>query len=281
MALTSVDIALPGPGRPPLIGVSIGRFHMGAGTSQARLMTGIKQEVLDSVTEAGGIPLLIPVDCPHDAAQVMAALDGLVLSGGQDVDPSNYGQEQQVTYGATETATGVPFSRPKSWQPCALRDSSELALYRAAKAAELPVLGICRGMQLINVAEGGTLHQEILMPGAISHELDSEGYVHHHFVRFGAGTRVRDIFGVEQYIVPSTHHQAIARLGDGLVACGVAEDGVPEFIEHADPRHFIVGVQGHPEKAGHNFDGYRALFHHFRLECQRRAIAREPRFKRA
>src|SRR5215207_9205525 len=183
------------------------------------------------VGEAGGLPLILPPDEASAAApeQTLELLDGLVLSGGADIDPSFYGAEPDPrTVG----------SRPE-------RDRFEIALARGALERELPLLGICRGMELLNVACGGTLDQ---------HLADADLHVHtpgefsDHDVRLEPGSLAARAVGAERVTVRSHHHQGIDELGDGLVASGRAEPGgTVEAIELPD-RRWALGVLWHAEE---------------------------------
>ncbi|MEV6579100.1 gamma-glutamyl-gamma-aminobutyrate hydrolase family protein [Streptomyces sp. NPDC051582] len=177
------------------------------------------------VQAAGGAAVLLPPDEPGAAAEVLSRLDGLVVAGGPDVDPVRYGADR-------DPCTGAPATRRDEW---------ELSLIGAALAAGLPVLGICRGMQALNVALGGTLIQHIdghaVAPGVMSW----------HPVRPVGGTRYAALVP-EEAEVPTYHHQAVDRLGEGLIASAHAVDGTVEAIELPDPAHWVLGVQWHPER---------------------------------
>lgn len=187
---------------------------------------------LDGVTLAGGIAMLLPpqsVDATI-AARVVDGLDGLILTGGKDIDPATYGH---APHPATE-------------EPARDRDAWEFALLAAALRRRVPVLGICRGAQVLNVALGGTLHQHL--PEVIGHSGHRAGDA-----VFAIST-VRTVEGstVNALVGPSLqakcyHHQAIDRLGEGLVVSAVDAEGVIEAIENTGPS-FVVAVQWHPEE---------------------------------
>lgn len=175
------------------------------------------------VQRAGGLAALLPPDEPARAAATVARLDGLVIAGGPDVDPSRYGAQRS----------------PRTGPPAPERDAWELALIEAALASGTPLLGICRGMQLLNVAVGGTLLQHI------DGHTEGVGVFGRHSVKPVPGTRyasaVPDVTSV-----PTYHHQAVDRLGEGLVASARADDGTVEAIE-LPSADWVLGVQWHPE----------------------------------
>ena len=183
----------------------------------------------DAVAGAGAVPLLLPPaaagdDDTHAAAEsVVDALDGLVLAGGADVDPSRYGAERS----------------PRTGPPAPERDAWELALIEAALVSGTPLLGICRGMQLLNVALGGTLVQHL------DGHAEVVGVFGGHPVKPVPGTLYGDI-APEETTVPTYHHQAVDRLGEGLVPSAYAADGTVEAVE-LPPADWVLGVQWHPE----------------------------------
>jgi putative glutamine amidotransferase len=185
----------------------------------------VPHDYTEAVTRAGGRAVLVP---PDDAdTDVLRALDGLVLSGGADVDPARYGAPREPL---TDT-------RPA-------RDAAELPLVRAALAADLPVLGICRGIQVLAVAAGGTLHQHL--PDVLGHERHRPAPAVYgtHEARFTPGSRIAALMGDDRK-VHCYHHQGVADPGS-LSVTGRAEDGTIEAVE--DPAHrFVLGVQWHPE----------------------------------
>ena len=181
-----------------------------------------------AVQGAGGRPFLIP---PAEQAvdETLDALDGLLFSGGSDLDPETYGQDPHP-----ETKGVVPE-----------RDRAELALLEAALERDLPVLAVCRGSQVLNVARGGDLHQHL--PELVGHDdhKHTPGEFSDHDVELVAETRLQRLLG-ERAPVKSHHHQGFNRLGEGLVEAAYAEDGTIEAVE--DPsRRFALGVLWHPE----------------------------------
>ena len=180
---------------------------------------------LDAFTAAGAVVVLLP---PGVDAQAVDRLDGLVLVGGADVDSRRYGHEPHATADA----------------PRESRDASELALYRRARERGIPVLGVCRGLQVMAVAHGGHLHQDLPEVSALVHR-ERPG----HFVEHGAtcvpGTLAAQVFGTAPFTVNSSHHQGVADAGD-LTVSARADDGTVEICE--DPSApFVLGVQWHPE----------------------------------
>jgi putative glutamine amidotransferase len=210
------------------------------------------------VREAGGLPFALP-SVPVEAAVAsaeayLADLDGLLLSGGDDVDPARYGQDR------LPACEGVDDQR----------DAFEIALARGARRTGLPVLAICRGIQVANVAFGGTLVQDLptQVGTKVLHRGTNDEPAPHHDVSIEPGTRLRDIAGAATLAVNTFHHQAPDRLGEGLRATARSADGVVEGLE--DPGHpFFVGVQWHPERTpGDPFQ--RSLFRAFLAAAQAR-----------
>ncbi|HEY3728716.1 MAG TPA: gamma-glutamyl-gamma-aminobutyrate hydrolase family protein [Solirubrobacteraceae bacterium] len=183
----------------------------------------------NAVAAAGGRPVLLP-PMLDGVAETLDAVDGLIFCGGPDIDPAVYGQRP-----GPETAAVSPE-----------RDPAELALLRAALDEEVPVLGICRGMQLLNVAYGGTLIQHL--PAVVGHDghRTRPGSFDVHEVVLAPGTRVEAILG-ERAEGCSGHHQGIDAVGDGLTAAGWAADGSVEALEDPEQR-FALGVLWHPEE---------------------------------
>jgi putative glutamine amidotransferase len=186
------------------------------------------------VSQAGALPVIVPAVTTRDEArEVLARLDGLLLTGGRDIDPGLYGQSPRHP---DRVAT------PE-------RIASDLAYARAAIDADLPALGVCLGIQVMNVADGGTLFQHLPedLPGSLEHEDDDEGNSPDHEAMIEPGTKLFSLLGVERAQVNSYHHQAIAQVAPGWRLAAHAPDGVVEAIERPD-RYFCLGVQWHPER---------------------------------
>ncbi|HXS45086.1 MAG TPA: gamma-glutamyl-gamma-aminobutyrate hydrolase family protein [Solirubrobacteraceae bacterium] len=218
----------------PVIGLctAIERARWSVWDQEAFLLA---RSYVDAVREAGGLPIMIPPDgeLADDPDAVLDLLDGLVLAGGADIDPAAYGAEPHPT-----TSRTMPE-----------RDDAEIALVRRALERDLPTLGICRGMQLMNVALGGTLLQ---------HLPESNGHHEHrrtpgsfdgadHDVRLADGSLVARAAGETLHATKSHHHQGVDALGEGLVITGWSVlDDLPEALELPE-RRFALGVQWHPE----------------------------------
>ncbi|WP_269199523.1 gamma-glutamyl-gamma-aminobutyrate hydrolase family protein [Mycobacterium asiaticum] len=190
-------------------------------------------DYFEGVMLAGGIPVLLPPQpvTTDTVERVLNSLDALVITGGYDLDPGAYGQQPH----------------PTTDRPRGDRDAWEFALLRAAVQRRLPVLGICRGAQLLNVAFGGTLHQDL--PEVIGHSghRAGNGVFSRLPVRTVSGTRVAALLG-DTADVPCYHHQAIDKVGDGLVVGAWDADGVVEAVELPGDT-FVLAVQWHPEKS--------------------------------
>lgn len=192
----------------------------------------VPQGYVVGVQEAGGIALLVPPDeaVAADASPVLDRVDGLVLVGGDDIDPGQYGAE----------------SHPLTDPPNVRRDASELGLLRGAIERGMPVLGVCRGVQLLNVAYGGDLVQHLDDDYELAPHRPELGTFGRHPVAVDGG-QLRDLVGDRVDAVHSHHHQGLGRVGEGLVVTARAEDGTVEALE--DPAlPFCVGVLWHPEE---------------------------------
>ncbi len=212
--------------KPPLIGLPGRRKQASeiSGFPEMMAKSDVDLYMADyarGVIEAGGIPVHIPIDV--DPAAVGERLDGIVLPGGTDIDP--------ILYGAEPDPDLLPLE-PE-------RDDLELALLSAALEAEVPVLGICRGIQVLNVHQGGTLHQHVPEHGRFDLPIDSTI----HQVSFAEGSTLHELYGPSAQ-VNSLHHQTVADLGRDLTITAQADDGTIEGVEMGD---HVVAVQWHPE----------------------------------
>jgi putative glutamine amidotransferase len=204
------------------------------------------------ISAMGGLPVLLT-----EKPEVVSRLDGLVIIGGQDVDPILYKAKQEVVY-KEMSGKGERYLRPMDYAPNRKRDDFEIALYQAAKLKKIPILGICRGLQLINVAEGGTLYEE-LPESKIFHEAGADGWAQGHFIKIAPGTKTHQLLQVEDYVMSSRHHQGIEQLGKNLKASAWSEDGLIEIFEWAGDDQWIFGVQGHIEQTRQNYPLYDRL----------------------
>lgn len=198
---------------------------------------------ISAVEGMGGTGVLVTP--AHDDGSIDRLLDlvaGVVLTGGEDVEPRHYGQDPHPKLGATNPA----------------RDEMELKVAAGALERRMPVLGICRGFQLLNVALGGTLYQDIpsQLGGDLTHEQTAAIGARWHSARVEPESRLNEIFGTTDLFINSFHHQAVHRLGDGLRAVAWAEDGVIEGAEAPDAP-WIFGVQWHPERGEAEIQGDR------------------------
>ncbi len=196
----------------------------------------VKEPYTRAVAEAGGLPVILPI-ATHGlemAQEYVDGLDGLIFTGGEDVHPSFYGEEVLERCGEIDEK----------------RDLFERDLFQAARDRMKPVLGICRGLQLINVACGGSLYQDLsYRPGTLpDHQAGPERrYETVHSVRVRPGTRLAAIMGAEKVPVTSTHHQIVRKLAPGFRVSAESGDGVIEGIE-SDAHPFLLAVQWHPER---------------------------------
>lgn len=213
----------------------------------------MNQRYYEAVADVGGAPLLIPL--LHDLEALRAsydACDAIMIPGGVDMDPANYGEAPHEKLGRIDPE----------------RDRVELQLTRWAIEDRKPLLGLCRGLQVINVASGGSLWQdlEVQYEGAIRHDyFPNYGFDRAHIshdVAVAASSRLHALVSVDQLPVNSMHHQGVKQLGGGLVACAHASDGLVEAVESSNG-HWMLGVQWHPEVFEANDPRTRGLFEGF------------------
>jgi len=234
--------------REPLIGITAGAARAKDGLQYVRLRT----TYIEAVEAAGGLPVLVsPL---RDATAVLEKLDGLLLPGGADVDPFFYGE------GMNGALT-----------PNSELDRLELDATRWALEHELPLLGICRGQQVINVALGGSLVQHL-----DGHAPDGPRDWLHHGLRVETGSQLASVLGGTSFEVNSHHHQAVKELGEGLVAVAWAEDGTIEGVERATGGGWLLAVQFHPEDLVPGHTASKRLLEAFVEACGRGARSHRP-----
>ncbi len=207
-------------------------------------------DYIDSVFAAGGIPVNIPtIENEDDYDYYMKMLDGILFTGGVDINPKFYGEEPLKEINSIVSA----------------KDTCELGLFKKAYEKGMPIFGVCRGSQLINVALGGKLYQDInrQIPNSFGHYPNniSEDELYHS-VNIAEGSRLHNIMGEDKLYVNSFHHQAIKTLGSNLVVSAVSSDNIIEAIESNENR-FLLGVQWHPEVLTKKYPEFLKLFSQF------------------
>ena len=207
----------------------------------------VNSAYLHAVQQAGGVPVVLPPQLSGSSSERLArGLDGLLLTGGGDIDPAVFGEAPH----------------PTTYEVAPTRDVLELWAVRTALARRLSVLAICRGVQVLNVALGGTLYQDVASePGTeVQHGQQEPRDQPTHKVQVKAGSRLAETLGTDELEVNSMHHQALKALGTGLVAVAWAPDHIVEGVELTDPSHFVLGVQWHPEELIMHSELARRLF---------------------
>lgn len=241
------------PGDRPVIGLTtyLDRIRQGVWDARAAFL---HASYIAPVADTGGVGVLLPPLAPAEAASaVLDRVDGLILTGGYDVDPLRYGHPRHAE---TDPADED-------------RDAWEIALLQEAEHRRVPVLAICRGFQLLNVVRGGTLHQHLPETLGTDRYRLGGGRFADNAVEIMEGTRLSRALGAGQRIVRSYHHQGLAGLGDGLVVSARSDDDLVQAVEDPQEDWYAVGVQWHPEQdatdralfedlvrqAGHHRDG--------------------------
>lgn len=231
----------PNPGRPGLI--------------RTDNITG--QNYSEAVTQAGGLPMLVSNLEPKLADDYLERAGGLLLSGGDDLDPYLYEAEPHPNLGRIDAA----------------RDAFEIALYESAKKRGIPVLGVCRGIQVINVVDGGTLHQHLpAVPNTMQHTQSDHGSSLSHRVTLTESSRLAKAYGKTTLKTNTFHHQAVDKVGRGLRASAYTSDGVVEAIEGTGET-FVLAVQWHPEMIFSQFPEHHLVFQMFLDAVKERSVS--------
>ncbi len=241
------------PARRPLIGITAGLRHNRYG----RPYVDLPESYGRAIVAAGGAPVLIqPIEDEDALDRILGVLDGLLFPGGADVHPSHFGEEMHPT---------VSFDAPL--------DALELQVARWAARREVTTLGICRGQQLLNVALGGSLIQDLPSAGTAHPQSEAARREHlSHSIDVAPGSRLAAIFGATRFEVNSFHHQAVKALGRGLTPVAWSSDGVVEAVESTE-HPWLLAVQFHPEDLVADHEPSRRLFAAFVAACAERSRA--------
>jgi putative glutamine amidotransferase len=232
----------------PVIGITCSRVVGGAWGlySPGHLMDYVFSEYSEAVLAAGGTPLIVPAAQNGESIQeILKVVSGIILTGGPDIHPRFYGEQPLDGLGEIDEAL----------------DLMEVAVAKAAVAKDLPILAICRGIQVLNVSQGGSLYQDLRtqVSGCISHGQKADKAVLTHTVRIERESRLFAILGGEEIWVNSKHHQAVKTAATNLTVSARATDGIIEAVEHPEKR-FVLGVQWHPEGVWRHDPSSRKLF---------------------
>ena len=219
----------------PVVGIGVWKRQLATPLGDGEVLHALADEYVSAVVRGGAVPVLLPGVSPEEVPTLLDLIDGLVLSGGGDVAPSAYGAEPDDTSSDVSEAA----------------DAFEFALIRHAEARDMPVLGISRGCQVLNVAFGGTLYQDVTSDDGVHRPMDGrspeELRAARHEIVLSPGSTLAGIYSTERRSVNSLHHQGIETVADGFVATAVASDGLIEAIE-ATGTWTALGVQWHPER---------------------------------
>lgn len=207
-----------------------------------------------AIENAGGTPFILPITKEKEnIVKLLENCDGLLMTGGGDIAPNYYGEEPH----------------PKANEPCPIRDEFDFFCFKSAFALKKPIFAICRGLQLVNVALGGTLYQDLpsQFESAILHRQTQGKFKPSHFVSVETGTPLYSLIGERKMVANSFHHQAIKRLADGLTVMAVAEDGVIEAV-CLKGEGYLRGYQWHPERLSCHDENNKKLFVEFIEACK-------------
>lgn len=227
----------------PIVGIVSSNELMEKGMYK-KAIHDVNYDYLNMIYKYGGVPIIIPnTNSFVSLKPIIEQIDALLLIGGEDVSDRC-------------------FSGKKSENP---RDNFEIDIYNYFKQSKKPILGICRGLQIINVAEGGTLKN--IEEDKIEHKIGTDGWVNYHDIKIINNTKLKKLISKTNYTISSVHHQAIDKLGKSLVISAIAYDGVIEAIESFDDT-FIIAFQGHIEKCLNNYEAYSRVVKKFIEEAK-------------
>jgi len=233
----------------PLIGITCD-YDLNADRMQ------VHSDYCRAIYAAGGLPVVLPYIDVHDLCSLASRLDGIVFTGGGDIDPHYFGENPHYALGQVNP----------------IRDEVEIGLCTWAMDNDKPILGICRGIQVMNVAMGGTLYQDIAAQlkseVTINHSQTAPGWHPIHDVRLEAGSRISSIMGQQHIRVNSFHHQAIREVATPFCVAGRSDDGIVEVIE-SRVHTFALGVQWHPERMYRHHKNMLLIFKAFVEACSR------------
>lgn len=234
----------------PIIGLTSGFKNI-----DETVFSSIDYDYIMAVSEAGGLPITLPIVKENILTKnYMKEMDGLIFTGGEDISPLLYGENPISQIGA------VSF----------VRDKFEMCLFKSAREHHLPIMGICRGMQLINVALGGTLYQDInkQIEGSLGHRSFNKNLEQpHHKVSLTKDSRLYTLINKKEIGVNSFHHQSVKEIGKDLKAVAYSNDGIIEAIESVDST-FVLGMQWHPERMTHEYPMFKKIFELFISACK-------------
>lgn len=247
--------------KKPIIGITsnfttkdeVGKItHLGASLQQWQLLA---DDYIKAIELAGGVPMILPiVENFENLIPVLEVLDGLIMTGGNDVNPLLYNKAPESTLG----------------EICIKRDNAELGIFqKALNDFNIPIMGICRGCQLLNVIKGGTLHQDLVAAKVTEREHFLANYPINYatqIAKIKPESKLHEIFRSDEIRINSFHHQGIDKLGDDLVITASGEDGVVEAIEQLGDR-FVMGLQWHPEMLSGKSNNSYKLFEAFVAAC--------------
>jgi len=214
----------------------------------------VHEKYISSVIQAGGVPIVIPLGDDEVARIIVSKCDGIILSGGEDVDPHSYGEDPD----------------PKLRKTNGARDEMELSVVKYAKEHKKPLFGICRGIAMLNAALGGTVIQDIEKndADAIMHYQKADRPNPTHEITVIEGSKLEGILGSTTVRVNSMHHQAVGELAPNVKAAAKSSDGVVEAIEGTDTEWYVLAVQWHPEEMAAEDEAMHKLFKTFVDECR-------------